>query len=77
MSLFLFIISKSVVEQPNETEEKVGCFKHIYRKYFKSEDGDSYVDTLLKLNAFMRALKFFPALFITVCLHYSYFPILN
>lgn len=48
-----------------ETNEEVGWFRRFYRTYFKEEKGDSYVDTLLKVNAFFRALKFFPALFIT------------
>lgn len=45
--------------------EKVNFITRFYRKYLKSEEGDSYVDTLLKANAFLRAIKFFPALFIT------------
>lgn len=52
-------------QEGKKEEENVNFFKRLYRNYFKSEDGDSYVDTLLKLNAFLRALKFFPALFIT------------
>lgn len=66
-----------VVEEEKKGEEgggeKVNVIKRMYRKYFKSEEGDSYVDNLLKANAFFRALKFFPALFITVCSFLSLF----
>jgi cation transporter-like permease len=60
--------SAFVEKQKNKKEERVGkpnIFVRCYRSYFKEEKGDSYVDTLLKANALSRAVKFFPALFIT------------
>jgi len=39
-------------------------FTRCYRAYF-AEKGESYVDTLLAANVLVRAIKFFPALFIT------------
>jgi len=55
----------SPVGDEHEKEVKGNIFQRIYAAYFKSEKGDSYVDTLLKYNALIRSLKFFPALFIT------------
>jgi len=44
--------------------KKVNIFRRCYRSYFADKD-ESYVDTLLASNTLVRALRFFPALFIT------------
>lgn len=69
---------KKQKDKDSGTEKAQGgnIFTKCYATYFKSGEGDSYVDTLLKANAFMRALKFFPALFITVCFTPPLSPIL-
>jgi len=50
-------VTPVVVPSPN-------IFQRIYRAYF-SDKGGSYVDTLLAANVLVRAMRFFPALFIT------------
>jgi len=51
------LIPKEKVEDPNVIQRVFG--------FFFSDTGDSYVDALLKANVVLRAIKFFPALFIT------------
>ena len=51
-----------------EQERPANVFQRCYRSYF-ADTGDSYVDTLLAANTVIRAARFFPALFITVCSH--------
>jgi hypothetical protein len=48
-----------------EHEKPPNIFQRCYRSYF-ADTGDSYVDALLAANSFVRAARFFPALFITV-----------
>jgi Mg/Co/Ni transporter MgtE len=48
-------------------EKKPNIFRRCYRAYF-ADNGESYADALLAANAFMRAARFFPALFITFCI---------
>jgi len=51
------LISKEREEDQNFVQRACG--------FFFSDTGDSYVDTLLRANAVLRAIKFFPALLIT------------
>eukprot|EP00026_Physarum_polycephalum_P003978 Phypoly_transcript_03995.p1 GENE.Phypoly_transcript_03995~~Phypoly_transcript_03995.p1 ORF type:complete len:350 (+),score=28.52 Phypoly_transcript_03995:94-1050(+) len=50
-----------------EREKPPNIFQRCYRSYF-ADTGESYVDALLAANAFVRAARFFPALFITFCI---------
>lgn len=50
-----------------EHERPPNIFQRCYRSYF-ADTGEAYVDVLLASNFFVRALRFFPALFITFCI---------
>jgi len=50
--------------KPIEKEKQPNIFQKCYRAYFAEKD-KAYVDVLLNSNTFVRAARFFPALFIT------------